>query len=450
MDKKVFTMYQRQAFRFLVQRKRAALFMEMRMGKTLVIIRACRYLQCRRVLIVAPLEALGGWIDELEQDAAGYTLVYGSRRRREEELQREDVQFYLTNKESWRVTPDMWKYRWDAVVIDESQCIKSPRSKITKYFLKHFKDVPVKYISTGTPCLNGQEDLCCQFLFLQDKFCGFKDYWSFRDTLYFNVGYSYYPKKDVKKRIQHELDSTAFVLRRKDVRMDPIKHYIRRTLTLPRDMRKAYSELEDDWYDVLADEGADSDINHVVKKYVRLRQLCSGFNPNGGLVWEGKVQELKRLLVEDFREEQVIVWFTFKPAMVYCYKELDYIGVPTGLINGSVPPAARRDVIKQFQEGTLRVLLVQESTGKEGVDFSCCDTVIYYTLPLSATTLVQTEDRIVSVRKKTELLYVYLTVQDSVEEDIFATVKAKMLQSDKSLMTLLRQQMRERLGGVRA
>jgi hypothetical protein len=59
---------------------------------------------------------------------------------------------------------------------------------------------------------------------------------------------------------------------------------------------------------------------------------------------------------------------------------------------------------------------------------------------------VQTEDRILSLKKKTPLLYVDLVVKDSVDEDVLDLLKDKIALSDLSLTRALAAKMRERRG----
>lgn len=77
-----------------------------------------------------------------------------------------------------------------------------------------------------------------------------------------------------------------------------------------------------------------------------------------------------------------------------------------------------------------------------GMRLDAADTAIYYSEPCSFLARQQTEDRIVSVAKKAPLLYLFLSVRDSVDEDIHFVLSQKAYRSDLTLTRALREAMR--------
>jgi len=96
--------YQREAMRFLISRKRAALFMEMRLGKTLVVLRSLRRVNANPILIVAPFSALGSWEGELASEGMlGAVNLCGKDRKKRLQALTDGLNqgslFFLINRE---------------------------------------------------------------------------------------------------------------------------------------------------------------------------------------------------------------------------------------------------------------------------------------------------------------------------------------------------------------
>ena len=414
-----------------------ALFMRMRLGKTLVAIRrilAYRPLGERlRVLVVAPTSALGDWRRELLLEGRrDVTLLLGTRKQRLA-LLAEGHEWYLFNKEGHRALPEVAGVNWDAVVIDESTFIKNPRAKVSKFYSNNFRDVPHRWILTGTPNPESDMDMFEQFRWLDGgNTFGARNFWQFRtkycvqDT--WNP-YEYYIRPDVHKALKERIGKRAFILDRKDVGLDNERVYQRRVLTMPKELRKASDEAERNF--VLEYDGKEvGKTIHKIVTYTWLRQMCGGFVDEKP-VWDGKVAELRSLLEGELAREPVVVWFAYNQELRACLEALQKFK-PLG-VWGELAPETRFEIFRKFQTGERRVLLMQIKCGTYGVDLAAASTAIYFSSPLASIERRQTEDRIASVENKGPLLFIDLLAEDSVDEDIYEALKTKKL---KALTTL--------------
>ena len=77
---------QRDAFAYTMRVAHPALFMEMRLGKTLVAIRRVKtYADCSKILVVGPYSVLSGWEDDLMSDGElGIWRLTGTAEERRE------------------------------------------------------------------------------------------------------------------------------------------------------------------------------------------------------------------------------------------------------------------------------------------------------------------------------------------------------------------------------
>ena len=159
-------LYQRVMLQYCLSVQNPALFVQMRLGKTLVTIRSIRIRQGRKILIVAPYSALYSWSIELELEQEQNTIeLYGSRNERLQVLddQYATGKWFLLNKEGHRILPEIADFSFDIVVIDESTFIKAPYStrkgsQVTRFYCQNFRDAMHRYILTGTPAPESELD----------------------------------------------------------------------------------------------------------------------------------------------------------------------------------------------------------------------------------------------------------------------------------------------------
>ena len=126
--------HQLEAFKYARSVRHPALFMEMRLGKTLVTIRRVNLYKPLdpqkglKILIVAPSDVLGSWEDELDLEGEHnhLNLIYGLRTReaRLKAIEKNpNTKWYLMNKEGYISVPEIANtnfINWDCVVLDES------------------------------------------------------------------------------------------------------------------------------------------------------------------------------------------------------------------------------------------------------------------------------------------------------------------------------------------
>jgi len=410
-----------------------AVFMEMRLGKTLTATRTIELYRSRdpraglRVLIAAPNSALGSWERELQTEGFGRDLQFlqGTRDQRLE-LLRHPKQWNLVNKEAHLSIPELADVKWDAVVIDESTSISKPKPKITKFHLKKFRHVPHRWVLTGTPNPQSDLDYWCQLAFLDGEAFGCDSYWRFR-AKYFECppwGYDWQPKVGAATMIKQEVAKRAFVLTRKECGLDVPKVYERRTLELPKTLRKAYNGVEEDM--ILDYRGAEvKRTTYAPVKMHWLRQLCGGY-VDGELKWKGKLIELASLLDGELARDQVVVWFSYNAELHDALQYLRKRKVDVKWATGDTPPEGRRRLEAEFLDGGFRVFLLQVAIGDFGLDLSAADTAIYYSPPYGPLRRSQSEERILAVYKDGPLLIIDLVVEDSVDTAMLDSLQARV------------------------
>ncbi len=168
--------YQRRALRHLLDNPRAALWLDMGLGKTVVTLTAIRDLldsvSVRHVLVVAPLRvALTTWPTEIAKWGHTRHLTYqvlrGAPKQRLQML-RDLPDITLVNYEQlqWLATVHRDTWPFDMVVFDEASRMKSSSSKRWRATRKVLRYMDRVTLLTGTPAPNGLVDLWAQMYLL--------------------------------------------------------------------------------------------------------------------------------------------------------------------------------------------------------------------------------------------------------------------------------------------
>lgn len=412
-----------------------ALFMEMRLGKTLVVIRTCQLYASKnqdqqRFLVVAPNSALGSWEHELSVEDQKFLRLQGTTKQRREQLHGELPRWILINREAWRWLPEIADLPWDVVILDESTCIKNPKAGITKFFLKHFRYAQHRWILSGKPNPESDLELFTQLQFLDNQAFGFRNFWVFRQKHCEQTDYDWELTKESASKVQDYMNKRAFVMRRQDAGLDVNKIYERRYLDLPTKLKASYKQAEEEYVLELAGTEVTRTIWETVK-YQWLRQLCGGFVDHK-LVWSGKLDELKELLTGELSDQQVVVWFDYNQEATHANWYLREAEIDCVCLTGQDKVGERIETFQDFQAGKHRVLLLQARIAQMGTDLSAADTAIYYSTPLSAEIRQQTEDRIIKPGK-TGVLILDLAIRDTVDQDGLDALRHKKWRSDKLL-----------------
>ncbi len=322
-------------------------------------------------------------------------------------------------------TDELLQIDWTAIVLDESTRIKNPRALVTKRMMRWtaLRRTPLKAILTGIPAPQSYEDLWCQMAWLNDgAWMGCGNFWRWRDVYTRTAGFArYFPTKQlaIVKRAVHD---EAIILTRKQAGLANEKIKQKRVGELHPQALKLYRSIVKNW------EVPGIECKHSITVTGWLRRLTGGFSPVGPLpCW--KYDELARLMVEDLADEKVVVWFAYNKEIDRAKEVLTKARVEASIINGSVDPRERPEIIRGFRKGGAKALLIQVKCGKYGLDLSTSDTAIYFSNSDSYENRAQSEDRIEHMGKKSPLLYLDLVTERTVDEDVIEALAEKRCDS---------------------
>lgn len=437
--------YQKAMLAYTLNVKHPALFVQMRLGKTIVTIRSIKLRGCSKILVVAPYSALDGWYNELHlenQGSRGIVQLFGTSQERHDILRSsfENSRWFLLNKEGYRSLTNVKDFPFDCVVIDES-FIRRPQSAVTKYFTKYFRDAKHRYLLTGTPAPESELDYFTQLQFLNHLHWKEKTYWDFRFKNFAIVNYTAFIKPTSSQYLQNVLAKNCFFLSRSDVKLGGIKIHEMRFVEMSKSVRKMYEQVERE-FAIDTAEGRNETM-YATTKYIWLRRLCGGFAETT-FVSYAKLFDLWSLLSTELLDEQVVILAKHVNEVKMIAKFLTKHKKRCGIVWGGIDKRKRPEIISAFQSGKLDYFVAQPETIKHGTNLSASDTIVFYTTPDGGETRMQVEDRIVNTATNDASLIIDLVCRDSVEEDVVKNLAQKA--SRQSLMKDTVQRLQRKYG----
>lgn len=278
--------YQEECIKFIDDNPKSALFLDMGMGKSAIILSHITdmildSLEIKNALIVAPLRvATVTWPAEINKwDHTGvlsYHVLHGKGRR----VDAPKVNITTTNYETlpWLIQYPHIFSRFDYIVFDESTWLKNPSSKRWKLAFNMFGACKHIKLLTGTPIPNGLEDLWGQMFWLDHGARLGRTKSTFMQE-YFMAGgymnYKYVPLTGSLQRATDKIKDVAKTLKSEDYLQLPDRLVNEVPIVLPAKAMDIYNKFERDFFIEL--DGADILAPTAAAKATKLQQCVQGF-----------------------------------------------------------------------------------------------------------------------------------------------------------------------------
>lgn len=418
--------YQLSGVRFGRALKDFGLFWEMRLGKTLTAIRTVKTYdpsERENVLIVAPFSAWAGWCEDLASEGLEGLCLGGTMRKREKALCGQDG-WFITNYESFRgLERALLGKEWGTIILDESDCIKNPSAKVTKFYMKNFRDVAHRIILTGTPATESDMNYFSQLKFLDSASFKEKNWFEWRRNWCYLAGFKWLIKASKAMELKRVIAKYCSVLKRSDVSLGNEKMVVKRYVEFNAATSKQYTTILNEF--LLEAESGEvlRTAQETLQTYIWMRQLTSGL-VLGKLSWTGKMDELLSI-VAGLNGAPVVVWASFNDERFHISSALANAGISTMSLDGSVSLPVRQSTIKLFQERKFQVLVANPDILKYGADLSVADTMVWYSLPTSGKVYDQASDRTTAIVKEQAVTNYVLMVKGSIDELLMEALESK-------------------------
>ncbi|MBS1934163.1 MAG: DEAD/DEAH box helicase family protein, partial [Bacteroidetes bacterium] len=358
---------------------------DMGLGKT---VQALSFLQHYKdhhgkltALVVCPTTLMFNWENEIKKFTPNltYHIHHGGERARNKQLL-DDKNIIITTYGTLRSDIKLlMEIPLDYVVLDESQAIKNPASKVTKAACllraKH------RLCMSGTPLQNNTFDIFAQMNFLNPGMLGSLEF--FRQE--FAIPIDKFGEQDRKEHLRKLL--FPFILRRtkEQVAKDlPEKTETILFCEMEDEQRKIYDAYRNDYRDkilgTIDTQGIQKSQLTILQGLMKLRQICDSpaiLNetekyPNHSI----KLDELAREITENIGDHKALVFSQFLGMLALVKAKLKELDVKFEYFDGSTSAIERERAIQSFQnDESCRVFLISLKAGGVGLNLTAADYV---------------------------------------------------------------------------
>ena len=358
---------------------------DMGLGKT---VQALSFLQFYRdthdalkAIVVCPTTLMFNWENEIKKFTPDltYHIHHGADRSRNKEGFKGHnviITTYGTLRSDIKLLTEI---HFDYVILDESQAIKNPQSKVTKAAgLLISKN---RLCMSGTPLQNNTFDIYAQMNFLNPGMLGSVEY--FRNE--FATPIDKFGEQDRKEHLKKLL--YPFILRRtkEQVAKDlPEKTETILFCEMQAEQREIYEAFRMDYRNkilgVINEQGIQKSQLTILQGLMKLRQICDSpaiMNepekyPNHSI----KLDEIAREITENISNHKALVFSQFLGMLALIKEKLKSLDVPFEYFDGSTPAHEREKAINRFQDDdNCRAFLISLKAGGVGLNLTAADYV---------------------------------------------------------------------------
>ena len=364
--------YQEKAVDFVLCNPKAALWIDMGLGKTVSTLTALSDLKrdkkIKKTLVIAPLRvATHTWPTEIATWShidMRYTVLAGLTAPKRLNALDADTDLHIINRENipWLVDQLGQSWPYDCVVIDESSSFKSHTSKRWKALRKVLGKVSRMVQLTGTPAPNALLELWPQ-MYLLDKGQRLENsrgkFLTKYCTLVGNPQWNQWAVKPDRAEAIHKAVADVVLRMKAEDYIDlPKRVDINIPVALPPKARKAYEEMKRDFLLAYAD-GEILAVNAAVQ-INKLLQISNGnlYTEDGDFInlHSAKLDALSEII--DSTNEPVLVAYSFKSDLAMLKKEFPSAVV----IDKDIA------VLDRWNNGDIPILLAHPASAGHGLN----------------------------------------------------------------------------------
>jgi len=414
---------------------------DMGLGKT---VQALSFLQHYKdqhdhlnALVVCPTTLMFNWQNEIRKFTPLLThLIHhgGERTHNKEELVRPNIIIttYGTLRSDIKLLMDI---PFDYVVLDESQAIKNPSSKVTR--AAGLLNAKHRLCMSGTPLQNNTFDVFAQMNFLNPGMLGSVEF--FRQE--FAIPIDKLGERDRKEHLRKLL--FPFILRRtkEQVAKDlPEKTETILYCEMEEEQRKIYDAYRNDYRDkilgTIETQGIQKSQLTILQGLMKLRQICDSpaiLNedekyPNHSI----KLDELTREITENIGDHKALVFSQFLGMLALIKGKLKELNVKFEYFDGSTVATERERAIQSFQnDDSCRVFLISLKAGGVGLNLTAADYVYIVDPWWNPAVEQQAIDRTHRIGQTKNIFAYRMICRDTIEDKIIQLQeKKRMLAKD--------------------
>ncbi|MGI8581774.1 MAG: SNF2-related protein [Chitinophagaceae bacterium] len=410
---------------------------DMGLGKTVQALTMLRHYKEENAgliaMVICPTTLIYNWENEIKKvtPELTYRIHHGSiRTRNTEELVQSNIIIttYGTLRSDIMV---LSKITFDYVILDESQAIKNPGSKVAKAAC--LLTAKNRLCMSGTPLQNNTFDIFAQMNFLNPGLLGSMEF--FRNE--FATPIDKFGEPEQKDHLRKLL--YPFILRRtkEQVAKDlPEKMETILFCEMEDEQRKVYEAYRNAYRDkilgVIDEQGIDRSQLTILQGLMKLRQICDSpaiLNEEEKYANHSiKLDELTREITENIGEHKALIFSQFLGMLALIKEKLKENNVVFEYFDGSTSPPERQRAIENFQENDeCRVFLISLKAGGVGLNLTAADYVYIVDPWWNPAVEQQAIDRTHRIGQTKNIFAYRMICKDTIEDKILQLQERKRI-----------------------
>lgn len=428
---------------FLTLHRRAFVFSEPGTGKTLSALWAADYLmklkKVRRVLVLCPLSIMdSAWMQDINNSIIHRSAIIAHHQKavRRIEMVQQNYEIVIMNYEGLALVADEVRNdgRFDLIIVDEANAYKTVSTNRWKVLNSLITPTTYLWMMTGTPASQSPVDAYGLGKLVNPEGVP-RFFTAWRDKVMTKVSmYRWNPQPDAKDKVFAALQPAIRFTKAQCLDLPPVVTMTRHVDLTPQ-QNKYYNQLKERMLVQAAGETI-SAVN-AAASVSKLLQISAGaaYTDDHEVVEfdaSPRLSVLEEVLEETDRK--VIVFALFTSAIETIHSHLTRKGIAAEIIDGSVQPTKRANIIHRFQnEASPRVLVMQPQASAHGITLTAADTVVFYGPLMSVEQYTQCIARADRKGQNSNKVTVVHIQSSPIEKKMFAALTAKV--SDHGLLT---------------
>lgn len=422
--------YQEFAREFILDHPICCLMLDMGLGKTVVTLTAIWLMaldsfDVGKILVIAPKRvAEDTWPKELKKwehlTGLTYSLVLGSKRQREEALQKKAA-IYIINRENIAWLVENYKWDFDTLVIDELSSFKSNKAQRFKALKKVRPKVQRVIGLTGTPAPNSLLDLWPQMYLLDmgerlGRFIGgYRDRFFKPDKRNKEIIYSYKPRDGAEESIYQLINDICISMKAVDFLDMPDKISNRIEVSMDKKERELYEEFKREM--IITLKGDEIDAINAAGLSNKLLQMANGAvygeNKNVVSIHDKKLDALEDL-IEAANGKPLLVAYWYKHDLERISKRFDVRIIQT------------TEDIDDWNAGEIPVALIHPASAGHGLNLQDGGSnIIWFGLTWSLELYQQLNARLWRQGQKNTVVIQHIVTSGTHDEDVMRALENK-------------------------
>ncbi|MDR0792050.1 MAG: DEAD/DEAH box helicase [Chitinophagaceae bacterium] len=408
---------------------------DMGLGKTIQTLSFLQYVKEQNgklfALVVCPTTLMYNWENEIKKFTPTLsTYIHQGAARLKNSLPVNDADIVITTYGTLRSDIKLFtSVEFDYAVLDESQAIKNPSSKVAK--AATLLKAANRLCLSGTPLQNNTFDIYAQMNFLNPGLLGSIEH--FKQL--FAIPIDKFGEKEQKEHLRKIL--FPFILRRTKEQVEkdlPEKTETILFCEMEEEQRKIYDAYRNEYRDkilnVIDSQGMQKSQLTILQGLMRLRQICDSpaiINddheyPNVSI----KLEELSRELVENIGNHKALIFSQFLGMLALIKDKLKELGIEYEYFDGSTSALDREKAIQGFQNNeNCRVFLISLKAGGVGLNLTAADYVYIVDPWWNPAVEQQAIDRTHRIGQNKNIFAYRMICKDTVEDKIIQLQERK-------------------------